>query len=304
MTGSPGTAKTTICATFADAACKRGEKVVYFAFDETGPEIVRNMTSISLDLARHIKAGRLEFRNLHSRFLNPEETYVYFIKELRETHATCLIIDPLSSIGSDVGVVSLMAKRLLYSAKAKGVTSLWTSLLDELRPNLEESSSAGVSTCADTWIHLNYEVINGERNRALTIVKSRGMAHSNQVRELLLANDGITIADVYASSGAVLMGSARRQKEAADQAEEELSRAEFVRNQRRLEAEISSLKQEMQLKLDEAALLKQAETARLAVKEHYTLESLAFRGADSIAKARKRSTPSRGQAKAKRGTAP
>ncbi|MBI4967056.1 MAG: circadian clock protein KaiC [Rhodospirillales bacterium] len=280
VTGSPGTAKTTLCASFADAACQRGEKVVYFAFDETGPEIVRNMTSIGMNLGRHVKSGRLEFRNLHSRFLNPEETYVCFIKELRETHATCLIIDPLSSVGTDVSTVSLMAKRLLYSAKAKGVTSVWTSLLDDVRTNIDESSSAGVSTCADTWIHLNYEVLNGERNRALTIVKSRGMAHSNQVRELILSDRGVTLADVYAASGAVLMGSARFQREEADRAEEELKRAEFDRRQRQLEADIAGLKREVEMKLEDAAILKQAETLRWKGKEQFASVSLAYRGAD------------------------
>ena len=281
VTGSPGTAKTTTCCAFADAACKRGEKVIYFAFDETGPEIIRNMSSVNMDLDRHVKDGLLVFRNLHSRFLNPEETYVYFLKELRDSEASCMIVDPLSSIGTDSGAISLMAKRLLYSAKARGVTSLWTSLIDDIATiNSNEMSSAGVSTSADTWIHLSYKVIEGERNRGLTIVKSRGMGHSNQVRELVLSSKGVTLTDVYTSSGEVLMGTARAQKEASDRAKETLKRAEFNSRQRQLEADIEVLKREMEVKLEEAAILKQAETLRYEVEKEALAYTLAARGAD------------------------
>jgi len=303
VTGSPGTAKTTTCCAFADAACKRGEKVIYFAFDETGPEIIRNMSSVNMDLNSHVKKGLLHFRNLHSRFLNPEETYVYFLKELRESEADCMIVDPLSSIGTDIGAISLMAKRLLYSAKAHGVTSLWTSLLDDIsRVTADETSAAGVSTSADTWIHLNYKVIDGERNRGLTIVKSRGMAHSNQVRELVLSGKGITLTDVYTCSGEVLMGTARAQKEANDRAQETLNRAEYKRRHRKLESEIEALKREMEIRLEEAALLKQAEMLRCEIDEELLDDTLAYRGADNAtvvrAKAPKKSAGAKRRAKA------
>ncbi|MEI7614367.1 MAG: circadian clock protein KaiC, partial [Betaproteobacteria bacterium] len=217
LSGAPGTAKTTLCGSFILAACERGERALFVGFDESAHEIVRNLRSVGIDLAPHIASGLLQMQSIRSSLTGAEEHIGALRKLIDDHHPRCLVIDPLSAIlniDSDATRRS-MPEQLLALTKSIGITLVCSSLLSG-NDALSEGSSIQVSTVADTWIHISYAVCSGERNRALTIIKSRGTEHSNQVRELILSSDGITLANVYRADGEVLMGTARWQKEVAE----------------------------------------------------------------------------------------
>ncbi|HEX7476662.1 MAG TPA: circadian clock protein KaiC [Polyangiales bacterium] len=214
ITGAPGTAKTTLAAAFADAASRRKERTLFVSFDEAPEQIVRNVESIGIHLAPHIRAGTLKIYSLRSRVASPEAHVASIRALLREHRADNLIVDPISALAPRSGNADAegAAVHIVDLAKTQGITSVITSLLGNAAP-LTKETPIGISTIADTWMHLAYVVNGGERNRALTIVKSRGTGHSNQVRELVLTSAGITFADVYSVDGEVLMGTLRWQTE-------------------------------------------------------------------------------------------
>jgi circadian clock protein KaiC len=214
ITGAPGTAKTSLSSAFAAAACKRGERTVYVSFDESPDQLVRNVASIGLRLDEHIASGVLCMHALRARAEGPE-AHVARIRQLLVDHgAHNLVVDPLSALqhrdcDADAEAAAL---DLIDGVKNAGITIVSTSLLGNVLP-LNEQTPLNISTIADTWMHVSYVSQGGERNRALTIVKSRGTRHSNQVRELILSDSGVTLADVYAAGGEVLMGTLRWEKE-------------------------------------------------------------------------------------------
>ena len=215
LSGSPGTAKTTLGCLFVDTMCKRGERALSICFDEGPMEIVRNVASVGIDLQQHIDSGLLRMHSIADRSAGPDE-FAYEIKTEVERHRPShLVIDPISVFTTDP-ISQRAVRRIIELCKTANITIVLTSLLDRAAGE-SESSRSYVSTICDTWIHLSYVLSNGERNRALTIVKSRGTAHSNQIGELLLGAGGITIADAYTEDGAVLMGSLRWQKERSNQ---------------------------------------------------------------------------------------
>lgn len=217
VSGAPGSAKSTLAGAFAHAACRRGESTLYVSFDESGSQIVRNLRSVGLALGPHVRSGMLVMHSVCARSKSSEEHLVLIRSLIEKHHVRCLVVDPLSALpnatGDDEARTSI--ERIISYAKRSGITILATSLLAN-SDAVGESTAVGISTIADTWIHLSYNIQGGERNRALTIVKSRGMCHSNQVRELVLANSGITLTDVYTSGGDVLMGTLRWEKEERD----------------------------------------------------------------------------------------
>lgn len=268
ITGAPGTAKTTLCGAFADAACKRGEQVLYVSFDESANEIVRNLASVGIQLAAHRERGLLHMYAARSEARSAEEQLLRIRALVDETAPQCLVIDPLSAILKAGGHLEArqVAQRLLYQTKTKGISTLCTSLLENSGANDVEASSLQISTIADTWIHLSYVVQGGERNRALSIVKARGTRHSNQVRELLLSNRGVTLADVYTAGGEVLMGTLRWEKEEA----EEQRRAEMRREMAHRQREIQAMERETQARIEalqSELALRQSEVARLAEEQ-------------------------------------
>lgn len=230
LSGSPGTAKTTLGTRFLAAVCERGEKALGISFDEAPQEIVRNVASVCTDLATPLASGLLKIHGMIDRSAGPDE-FVYEILDQIGRHAPRhVLIDPISIFTTSPSSQSAV-RRLIQACKREGITVVLTSLIERAATE-SESTRSYVSTLCDNWIHLSYVVNNGERNRALTIVKSRGTPHSNQVGELLLDDRGITIADAYVEDGAVLMGSLRWQKERANhQAAEaaEFAAAERVR---------------------------------------------------------------------------
>jgi circadian clock protein KaiC len=214
VSGAPGTAKTSIAASFVDAAAARGERALYVSFDEAPEQIVRNVASIGIGLRQWLDAGLLTMVSMRTLAANPEFLVARMRALLADTNASVMVIDPLSALSRAGGQAAAerAALAVLDYAKSLSVTVLSTSLLGNQSPLVEETPIA-VSTIADTWMHVTYLNQGGERNRALTVIKSRGTSHSSQVRELLLTADGVTLADVYTVGGEVLMGTLRWEKE-------------------------------------------------------------------------------------------
>jgi circadian clock protein KaiC len=191
---------------------------MFVGFDSDGSEVIRNLASVGIRLQRYVKSGLL--RMISARTITGSaETLLVRIKALTQQHrARCLVIDPVSTLSKAGNELTAhgVAERLIDWSKYDGITLVCTSLLDEGARQTDGGTPLQISTLADTWIHLNYLVQAGERNRGLSIVKSRGMAHSNQVRELILSDHGVTLTDIYTAGGEVLMGTLRWERERAD----------------------------------------------------------------------------------------
>src|SRR6185295_13722351 len=213
-----GTAKSTLCGLFAAAACRRRERTLYVSFDEGAAQIVRNLLSVGIRLAPHQKSGLLKMYSTRTRGPNIEDQFGDLRAMVRAHHPSCLVIDPLSALSTKISHIASAdaAQQFLDFLKSEGITVVNTSLMDGL--STDEATATGISTIADTWIHVSYIVQDGERNRALTIVKARGTGHSNQVRELTLSDEGVSLTDAFVAQGKVLMGVARWQWEQEEQA--------------------------------------------------------------------------------------
>ena len=288
ITGAPGTSKTTLAGKFAESACGRGERTLFVSFDEGGERIQRNLKSVGIHLAGYVKSGLLRMYSGRTDVNNPEEHLIRIAALLLEHRPRCVVIDPLSAIARTGSLSSAraIANRLIYKMRDHRVTAVITSLVGGDDPQTEETELQ-ISTIADTWIHLSYLVRGGERNRALTIVKSRGTRHSNQVRELVLSATGPALADLYASGGEVLMGTLRWEKEAEGRAQQRQRQAEFNHKRRELqfaEADIAARITALQLDLDkqraELALYTPDNEARHVSSGDWESELRKMRGAD------------------------
>ncbi len=278
ITGLPGTAKTTLGGAFTEAACQRGERTLFVSFDADSNEVIRDLASVGIQLGKFMKNGRLRMASART-ITGSAETYLVRIKTLAMEHkARCLVIDPMSTwskSGNDSNAHSV-AERLTDWSKASGITLVCTSLLDDMTSQSESGSLLQLSTLADTWIHLNYLMQAGERNRGLSIIKSRGTAHSNQVRELILSDAGVTLADTYTAGGEVLMGTMRWEKEGAERIANELAEVAAKLKRVKLDAEEAEL--EVRAKAVQVELVaKQAEKA-LLVRTTQSLEGALLRG--------------------------
>jgi circadian clock protein KaiC len=252
ITGVPGTSKTTLAGKFAEAACRRGERVLFVSFDEAAEQIMRNLSSVGIQFKAHVKSGLLRMYSARTEGISAEAHLLKLRSLIREYRPSCIVIDPLTAIAKagTLGAARAVANRLIYMIKDEDIT-LFVTALSETDDMRAESTDLQISTIADTWIHLSYLVRSGERNRALTIVKSRGTAHSNQVRELVLSDSGPTLTDVYSAGGEVLMGTLRWEKEAEQGASKARQRAEFAQKRRGLQfAEASTRAQITALRMD------------------------------------------------------
>lgn len=265
VSGTAGTAKTTIAAYFADQQCKKKEKTVYFAFEESPQQLVRNMKSIGIDLDQHIKKGYLEIHSSRPSLNGLELHLLTLRKMIKEFKPTTIIIDPISNlitVGSMHEVRSMLV-RLIDMLKINNITALFTSLnkqTDNIRPDLAEES---VSSLVDTWITVRDMEGVGERNRGIFIIKSRGMGHSNQVREFVIKGDGIKLLEVELGPQGILTGAARKSHEISTKVnklklQDELDRKdrEILRKRKVLEANIESLKNEFESAVEELSILK------------------------------------------------
>ena len=237
VSGMAGTGKTSLAATFVEAACRRGEKCLYFAFEESPSQIARNMKSIGLDLDQHVQSGRLRFQasrpTLHGLEMHLATTH----HVIQDFQPSIVILEPVTNLiaaGTHTEVYSMLL-RLIDYLKGLGITTLATTLTSAGRP--EEQTETNISSLVDTWILLRNVESSSERNRALYVVKSRGMAHSNQLREYRLTDHGIELLDVYLGAGGALTGSARLSQEARERAEESLREQQFQAKQTQMEAD-------------------------------------------------------------------
>jgi circadian clock protein KaiC len=270
ITGFPGTAKSTLGGAFAAAACKRGERTLFISFDSDADEVLRNLASVGIRLHQYVKKGLLHMVSARA-VAGSAEIHLMQIKNLaREHRADCMVIDPVSSLakaGNEDTAYSV-AERLIDWTKGTGITLVCTSLLHEAWAQME-GTPLQISTIADTWIHLNYVVHAGERNRGLSIIKSRGTQHSNQVRELVLSSKGVTLADAYTAGGEVLMGTLRWEKELAVRAARDETQmaarqreAIIEKEEMELEVRLRALQRDLDLKRDERTSLRRAMTER------------------------------------------
>jgi len=220
ISGLPGTAKTTLSGAFAEASCRRGERISFVSFDSEGSEVARNLRSVGIRLDRYVRSGLLLMVSARTIGGSAEGLLVRIRMLVRKQRARCLVIDPLSTFASfgNTFAANGVVERMIDWCKTEGITLVCTSLVDEAVGKGGGATPPHISTFADTWVHLNYLVQAGERNRGLSILKSRGTAHSNQVRELVLSDKGVTLADVYTAKGEVLMGAMRLEKESAERA--------------------------------------------------------------------------------------
>jgi circadian clock protein KaiC len=235
VSGTAGTGKTSIAAQFVESACKRKERVLYFTFEESPGQLIRNMCSIGINLEPWVKKGLLQFHATRPTLYGLETHLTTSIKLINEFEPSVVILDPINAfvMGENQTEVKTMLLRLVDFLKMKRCTAFFTSLTSS-GENME-ISDVYISSLIDTWLLLRDIEIGGERNRGLYVLKSRGMAHSNQIREFKLTNDGIELLDVYVGPDGVLTGSARLSQETKDEAEQLLRQQEIGRKQFALE---------------------------------------------------------------------
>jgi circadian clock protein KaiC len=272
VSGTAGTGKSSLAAHFAAATCARGERVLYFSFEESPSQIQRNQRSIGLDLGQWVGQGLLQFHSTRPTFTGLEMHLTGMHRAIERFRPRSVILDPLNSfvsMGNEHEVKSMLM-RLIDFLKSQQITGFFTSLTAGGLA-LDRTDTA-ISSLIDTWLLMMAVDAGGERNRSLSILKSRGMDHSNQTREFLITGQGIQLLDVYAGSAGVLTGSARLAQEAAERASALERRQEIERKQRELErkrvvleAQIAALRQEFEV--GEAETLALIERERLREKQ-------------------------------------
>jgi circadian clock protein KaiC len=299
VSGTAGTGKSSLAAHFIDAACRRGERCVYCATEESPDLIVRNMRSIGIDLGPWVKKGLLRFDATRPTFHGLEMHLLRMHKLVRETNARVVVVDPITSYISlgDTLEVKSMLNRLIDFLKAHQITAFFTSLTEG--GSALEQSEVGISSLMDTWILLRHIESNGERNRGIWVLKSRGMPHSNQIREFVFTEHGIELVDVYLGAEGVLTGTARVAQEAKETAAALVRRQDLERKQRSLahrkkmlEAKIAALRAEFETEKEEL------EKDIIEQKQH---EGVLEQDRAAMAKSRKADTSSNNRPNGQRG---
>lgn len=251
--GTAGTGKTSIAVSFADAACKRGEKCLYFAFEESPAQIIRNMKSIGIDLQKHVDKGLLKFYASRPTMYGLEMHLVAIHKAIQQFKPNVVVLDPITNlitIGSFSEVKSMLV-RMIDFLQENLITVMFTALT--LNNFVNDLTDDGVSSLVDSWICIKDIEMNGERNRGLYVMKARGMQHSNQIREFVITNKGLSLVDVYIGPDGVLTGSARESQMLLEETGQVLHTnavgrkdREVLRKRKLLEAKIESLKTEFE----------------------------------------------------------
>jgi len=284
VSGTAGSGKTSLAAHFAQDTCREGERCLYVALEESPAQAMRNMRSIGIDLEKYVKKGLLRFEAWRST-QSGLEMHLLRIHRLVEQHKpTAVIIDPITNLLlGNKNELHSMLMRLIDFLKTKQITGFFTALTSGRNKEIEESD-VGISSLIDTWIFARDVELNGERNRCIYLLKSRGMAHSNQVREFLMSKNGIRLLPVYVGNGAVLTGSARLSQEARDRADN-LLRQQTKEEKRRvldgkrkaLEAQIEAMRSELAQEEARVALVTQQEEQRERDISQDMLEMVSFR---------------------------
>ena len=305
VSGTAGTGKSTLAAHFVEAACKRGERALYFGFEESQEQIVRNMRSVGIELEKYVKKGLLKFHNSRPNAWGLEVHLAMIHKNIDDYVPSVVVVDPITNflaVGDNLETKSMLT-RLIDLLKTRQTTAMFTSLTAGAH-EIEETE-VGVSSLMDTWILVKNIESNGERNRGLYILKARGIAHSNQVREFLLTDKGVDLVDTYVGLDGVLMGTARV-SQLAREASAEKERLQFVhqkdrelkRKQELYEAQVAALKGQFESERD--AILSEIDEARNREETVATqrLEMARIRRADEVAL----NVDENGDRKARKGT--
>lgn len=261
LSGTAGTGKTSVCSDFIREACQRGERCLLFAYEESQEQIVRNMRSIGVDLQPWIDKGLLQVHSTRPSAYGLEMHLVAVHKLVQQFEPQDIVMDPISNLISvgNFEETNAMLLRVVDFFKTRNITALYTSLTTP--GGSMETSDVGISSLIDTWFLLRNVELNGERNRTLFVLKSRGMNHSNKVREFLLTSHGIELREAYLGSNGVLTGSARQAQEVRDR-EDEMKRLEkaahregvMAVSRRSIEAQIDVLRAELEVITNELEL--------------------------------------------------
>ena len=304
VSGTAGTGKSTLAAHFIEAACERGERALYFAFEESEDQIIRNMRSVGIDLEKFVKKGSLKFHNARPSTWGLEVHLALIYKTITELNPTVVVVDPITNflaVGDSIETKSMLT-RLMDFLKMKQITGMFTSLTSA-QHNVEDSE-VDVSSLMDAWLLVKNIESNGERNRGLYILKARGIAHSNQTREFLLTDHGIELIDAYIGPEGVLMGSARSTQLAREHAAEAERQQATARRQRDLrreqelyEAQLLALKVQYERERDKILTELDEEQNRLRIGADQRLEIARLRRADN----RKMPIEENGARKARKG---
>jgi len=300
ISGTSGTGKTSIAAHMVDAACRRGERCLYFAFEESPRQIIRNMRSIGIDLEPAVSKGLLEFHAARPSYGGIEEHLALAHKSISRFQPGVVVVDPVSNlivVGTQHEVRSMLT-RLIAFLKTGQITAIFTSLTAGGGP--PEASEVAVSSLMDTWLLLQSIEVGGERNRTLYVLKSRGMGHSNQIREFVLTDHGLRLPDVNLGPEGVLTGSARLTQEWREKAADTARRQE-------LESRRRELKRSRQIFEARMALLRaefEAEDERIqqSISESELLREKQLQDRTLMVRSRKADSSSDGKGKRARGT--
>ena len=274
ISGTAGTGKTSLAASFANAACLRKERVLFFAFEESPKQIIRNMGSIGMNLQSHVDKKLLQFHSSRPTIHGLEMHLVDIHKKIVDFKPHVIVIDPITNLETigKLSEVKSMLIRLIDHLQRSQISVLFTAL--NYSNTTAEKADEGVSSLVDAWITVRDLESNGERNRGLYIMKSRGMKHSNQVREFVITDEGLELVDVYLGPSGVLIGSAREEQQLEEVAGRELKsfagtkrEQEIQRKRLVLEAKISGLNEEFESVKDELNRTFQEEELRKSIFE-------------------------------------
>ena len=284
VSGTAGTGKTSLAAYFANETCYRGQRCMYFAFEESPDQIIRNMKSINISLDKHVKNGLLKFHASRPTLHGLEMHLVMIFKLIKQFKPTTVILDPITNlitVGSVNDVKSILI-RLIDFLQTEQITVMFTALT--LNNYVNEQTDEGVSSLVDTWILVRDIEFNGERNRGMYIMKSRGTKHSNQVREFLISSNGLDLVDVFLGPDGVLTGSAREAHkliEKTGQALKEnsliIKNREISRKEQILEAQIASLRTEFESVKEELNRIQTEEELKNMISEQNKMDMLSIR---------------------------
>jgi circadian clock protein KaiC len=283
ISGTAGSGKSSIAASFANAACQRGERCLYFCFEESSAQIMRNMRSIGIDLQPWVKSGNLRFRAARVTSCGLEMHLSIMHRAIDEFKPHLVILDPISDLMAMASIqeTKSILVRLIDYMKVNEITSLFTDLS---YTNALENTGVEISSLIDTWILVRDIESGGERNRGLYILKSRGMAHSNQIREFLLTDKGIELLDVYVGAEGVVTGSARVTRQAQEDAAGIMRQEEIERLERKLNRKRKA--KEAQLANVHADYDTEEELIKKAIAEAKIREKVLAGGKDKMAQLR------------------
>lgn len=283
ISGGSGTGKTILAAQFADTTCRRGERCLFFTFEESPEQLVRNVASVGIDLRQHLVRGLLRIEAARPSLFGFEMHLARMIRDVGRFQPAGVVVDPVSAFRGPSFEIQATMLRLVDSLKAGGVTGVFTSLTPA---HTMTEADHRISSLMDTWISLLDIEESGERNRGLYVLKSRGMSHSNQIREYRLTEHGVELSRPYVGAGGVLTGSARVLQEAREQAETvrlrqeaEQRRREFERRRTATERQIAELRAALEAEAAEVAMLNEQADLREQTAEQDREAMAARRGA-------------------------